>query len=286
MKPFLGVNVTDDKDNELFNGEEFNAEKPSAAYSESFEKAAENQIELDKKAKLPLPLRIIQGVTGFAGLIILAGIFKSDLELTEAYNNAPAFFWICGICLAIWFVLYMLSKKKAKATYTSEEGNLTASRLDKAMDNIFAELGVPETAVQTDILSFAYKVKEGEVVPKTPPLGTTPFNNLIYRAYVQNDCLCLTNLDGRNEFPLEEIKEIRTVKKKILLPDWNKETRPNKGEYKQYKLATDKNGFVHVKPYHILVLEHAGEEWGIYFPCYELPIFENLTGVKAAVSSK
>jgi len=281
MKPFLGVNITEDKNKEKFNGEEFTVEKPSADYTGSFEKAAENQIELDKKAKLPLPLRIIQGIAGFAGLIILAGIFKSDLELTEAYNNAPVLFWICGICLAVYGVLTLLSKKKAKDTYGSEEGNLTTSRLDRAMDNIFAELRVPETAVQTDILSFVYKVKEGEVVPKTPPLGTTPFNNLIYRAYVQNDRLCLTNLDGRNEFPLEEIKAIRTVKKKIILPDWNKETRPNKGEYKQYKLVTDKNGFVHVKPYHILVIEHNGEEWGIYFPCYELPVFERLTGLKA-----
>lgn len=286
MKPFLGVDITEDKDNESFNGEEFNIQKPSDAYRESFEKAAENQLELDKKAKLPLPLRIIQGVTGFAGLIILAGIFKSDLELTEAYNNAPVFFWICGASLAVWFVLYMLSKKKAKATYSSEEGNLTSSRLDKAMETIFAELGVPETAVQTDILSFTYKLKDGEIEPKAPPLGTTPFNNLIYRAYIQNDCLCLTNLDGRNEIPLEEIKEIRTVKKKIMLPEWNKETPYNKGEYKQYKLAADKGGLIHVKPYHILVFEHNGTEWGIYFPCYELPTFEKITGVKAIADIK
>lgn len=286
MKPFLGVDITEDKNNERFNGEEFNILKPSDAYRESFEKAAENQLELDKKAKLPLPLRIIQGVTGFAGLILLAGIFKSDLELTEAYNNAPVFFWICGASLAVWFVLYMFSKKKAKATYSSEEGNLTSSRLDTAMENIFAELGVPETAVQTDILSFAYKIKDDKIIPETPPLGMTPVNNLIYRAYVQNGCLCLTNLDGRNEFPLEGIKEIRTVKKKIILPDWNKEISHNKGEYKKYKLSTDKNGFVHVKPYHILVFEHNGEEWGIYFPCYELPTFEKITGVKAIADIK
>ncbi|MBR3816370.1 MAG: hypothetical protein IKJ27_06565 [Clostridia bacterium] len=281
MKPFLGVDITEDKNNERFNGEEFAVEKPSEAYAESFEKAAENQLELDKKAKLPLPLRIIQGVTGFVGFILLVGIFKSDVELTEAYGNAPAVFWACGACLAVWFILYMLSKNKAKNTYQSEEGNLTSSRLDTAMENIFAELGVPETAVQTDILSFAYKIKDDEIIPKTPPLGMTPFNNLIYRAYVHNGCLCLTNLDGRNEIPLEEIKEIRTVKKKIILPGWNKEISHNKGEYKKYKLSTDKNGFVHVKPYHILVLEHSGAEWGIYFPSYELPVFESLTGLTA-----
>ena len=31
-----------------------------------------------------------------------------------------------------------------------------------------------------------------------------------------------------------------------------------------------------------LELEHEGETWGIYFPCYELPVFEELTGLKAA----
>jgi hypothetical protein len=40
-------------------------------------------------------------------------------------------------------------------------------------------------------------------------------------------------------------------------------------------------GFVFCKEYHVLELEQNGEEWGIWFPPYELPAMEALTGLKA-----
>ena len=41
-----------------------------------------------------------------------------------------------------------------------------------------------------------------------------------------------------------------------------------------------------MKAYHILELEHGGENYGIYFPCWELPVFERLTGLNAEEASK
>ena len=98
---------------------------------------------------------------------------------------------------------------------------------------------------------------------------------------MENDRLCLTDLESRFEFPLAELRRIRTVRKKISIPTWNKETAPDEDIYKPYKLSVDGYECIHFKPYHILELEHEGETWGIYFPCYELPVFEELTGLKA-----
>lgn len=51
--------------------------------------------------------------------------------------------------------------------------------------------------------------------------------------------------------------------------------------YKAYKLSEGDNGLIYCKPYYILELDRAGERWGIYFPCYELPAFERATGLTA-----
>lgn len=74
---------------------------------------------------------------------------------------------------------------------------------------------------------------------------------------------------------------IITVKKRAVMMSWNKDEAYNKGVYKQYKLVEDNLGRVSGKNYHILELNSGGERWGIYFPRYELPVFEEITGLKA-----
>ena len=77
------------------------------------------------------------------------------------------------------------------------------------------------------------------------------------------------------------MKNIQIVKKHIRVAGWNKETPPNKGIYKQYKLTVDQYGCVHSKTYGILELERNGQSYGLYIPCYELPRIEKLTGLTA-----
>lgn len=164
---------------------------------------------------------------------------------------------------------------------SDEEKTHSFTRLDTAMDAVYRELGVPDDAPAVDILVLTYKQKDGQPVPKTTGMNLTAWFNIENRAFVENDRLCLTDLESRFEFPLAELRRIRTVRKKISIPTWNKETAPDEDIYKPYKLSVDGYECIHFKPYHILELEHEGETWGIYFPCYELPVFEELTGLKA-----
>ena len=54
MKPFLGIDVTIDKNNELINGKEFLTQETSSALSRSLETSSEKADETERKAKLPL----------------------------------------------------------------------------------------------------------------------------------------------------------------------------------------------------------------------------------------
>ena len=286
MNPFLGTDLTEDKENEIINGDEFITQKTSESNTQAFEKAMDDNFGLVKEAKLPLLLRIIKGVCGLGGLILAGGAIKAwdtETPFMQMYEAAPWVFWVAGGCLAVAGVLELLSRKKAKAVLLSEEGSRTKNTLDTVVKNIYAELGVPSSATETDILSFGYKIKDGEIHPKARIYETTPFTNLIFRAFTDGESLHLANCEAKYSFPLSELKAIRTVNKRIMLSDWNKDEKPNKGIYKSYKISVNEHDDVYVKPYHVLELEHNGEAFGIYFPCYELPTFEKLTGLKADI---
>lgn len=137
------------------------------------------------------------------------------------------------------------------------------------------------SAVDVDLLTFRYKRQKDKIVPKEIGLSTTAYFNPEMKVYAEDDRLYLVDLEHKYAFERAELTAIRTVKKTIMLLDWNKDTHPAEGRFKQYKMTVDQYDQTHLKPYHILELTHNGEQWGIYFPCYELPIFEALTGLKA-----
>lgn len=284
MKPFIGINITENKENEEFNGGEFIVKTVSQSGQQMLENAQENTVDLIEKTKLPLPLRIIQGACGIIGLLLFSAIFSALSEedavsLAQAYQNAPWLFWITGVCLIIWVILKMLSKKKEKEILDTTEADNTKRTLDSIIQSVYSELDVPTDAETVDILGFTYKIKDGVPVAKEIGLNSTAFVNVEFKAFIENTNLILADLENKYAFPLSELKSINVVKKNIVIPDWNKDTAPNKGKYKQYKLSTDRYGCVHIKSYYILEFVHNNEDWGIYIPNYEISTFESLTGL-------
>lgn len=276
MKPFLGIDVTDDKKNEKANGSEFLVQTTSAALTSSLETSIDKAEQTIDKSKLPLFIRIVQYVCGVAALLIAGGILKADVTMAQGYQNAPALFWVCGICAVIWCVLWLGGRLKSKAVLGTEESNQAFSHLVGVSDAIYKELGVPEEAKDVDLLSFFYKVNDGEIKVHEKGLQLAQYFNLQYKCFSDEKNIYFANLEGKYAIPRESIVKIHTIKKHIRLEEWNKEEPHNKGFYKQFKLTTDDNGCVHCKSYHILEFAQGGETWGIYFPCYELQIFEEI----------
>lgn len=286
MKPFLAIDLTNNKKNEEYNGQEFIIQKPPEAAINAFERSQEEAEEAITESKLPLPIRVIQWICGALGAMLTVGILKAlggedGVSLTEAYANADWLFWLAGGCLLIWLILKVISNKKEKAVLESDESEQIFSHVDTSGDNIFAELAVPADAKEVDILSFFYKVKDNNIKVREQGLQPVPYINLVYKVFIDSENLYLANLDGKFSFPLSSFQSIRTVNKNIGAFSRNKDEKPNKGVYKQYKITVDKYDCIHFKPYHILEFSHGSEIWGIYFPCYELPVFEELTGLKA-----
>ena len=288
MKPFLGIDLTTNKKNEQMNGEEFVVAKPDLSLTQSLESSSENVEETIEKSKLPLPIRIGHWLCGMVGVLVTIGILKAfggedGVTLSEAYQNASWLFWLGGACLVAWAVLKIISVRKEKNVLETEETSHVFNNLDKTCEAILSDLKTPQDSKEIDILSFYYKVKNNNIKVCEKGLQIAQYINPIFHIFTDAENLYLVNLEAKYAIPLSAIKAIKSIKKTIRILEWNKDEDFDKGIYKQYKLGQDNYGCIICKSYNILEFEHNNDLWGIYIPCYELPVIEEITGLKADV---
>lgn len=281
IKPFLGICWNESKDNETPDESPFLVAEPSEALIKSFEASTDKAIDTVNKSKLPLGLRIIKWISEIGALILVCGILKSDVSFKEGYHNAPYFYWGAIVCIVVFLVLMFLGRKKASDVLENEDAEFTMSTLESAGNAIYRELGVPTDARDVDILTYCYIEEDGIIKLKKPAMQLFDYFNPEFKAYADHENLYLANLDGKNAIPLADIRGIRTINKKARICEWNKEEPYNKGYYKQFKLVEDGYEVIICKEYHILDVRTADGTIGIYIPSYELPIFEELTHLKA-----
>lgn len=283
MKPFLGIDLTEDKKNEELNGSCFIVAKPSAAMEQALRASEEKANETVDRAKLPPVLRVGQWICGAVAAMVGIGLLRglTDVTVEEAYGNAPALFWVGGISLVLWLILRFISSRKQKKVMDNEESQQTISDVESVMEGIYREFGVPANAYETDVLSFLYTVKDGQMKIRERGMQLAPYFNPVFKMYTDEENLYLVNLEAKYAFPKRSLRGLRTENKHIHICGWNKEHRPDNKRYKPYKLTVDQFGCVHAKALHILEAEFGGEVWEIRFPSYELPAVEAVTGLKA-----
>lgn len=281
MKPLFGIDVTVNKKNEEINGKQFVVRAIEESQMQAFERRGEALEETINRTKLPLALRVIKTICGYLTIIVLVVLVRAafDIGLAKAYENAPYVFYATPVLALVWLALTLLSHKKEKHVLEEENAEAQVASLDRDIKSHYNMLGVPEEAVQVDVLMFRYKEKDGNVIPQAHGFAPTPFLALDLMAFVTEDALCIADLQELHSIPKDALRRITTVKKRICIPNWNKEEAPTKGCFKPYKITVNNMGMVYLKPYHVLELEINGELWGIYFPCYERESFERLTGL-------
>ncbi len=285
IKPVFAINVTENKNNDVSNAEEFLCQRISQVNKESLDKVSEENNDVLKKASLPLPLKVLMYASMIVSIICLRVYLNlkfDGMSAGELWNKAPALFIAFGVSVVILFTVLFFGKKKREKVLNSEENEIVSSRVDVVCRNIYAELGVEEQTPEVDVFDFKYKVKKNGLTFVADKMSQANVMNYPYKFYVSDDCLYLVSLEAKYRIPLTKTKGILKVNKRAVIPKfmWNKDVPFNSEYYKQFKIGCNDN-YILIKPYYILCFEHNGEEWGIYFPSYELPVFEKLTGLKA-----
>ena len=282
MKPFYGIDRTENRKNTFREGDCFIAASTSQAVSSAMERAAEGAAVQLRKSKLPFPLGGIRTVCGWAAALLLFSIIRAlrSVTLLEGYENAPFLFWLTGICGAVWLVLTVIGAVIRKNVQATEDFTVAVKRMEDQVDAAFRELGVPGDAKDVDVISISHRWKNGKMKPVAYGLETSERTTEPFKVFLREDRLCFATPEHRYEFRLSELQVLRSVKKHIYSKGWNKEEDYDEGFYKPYKLTVDNYGRIHMRSYGLLELEHEGIRWAIWLPPYELNYISALTELK------
>lgn len=283
MKPVFGIDITNNKKNEETNCGAFISRSISSVTKESFTEKTNGLNETIKKSQLPGWMQVVKYLLGLYAIIVLVGIIRAlpDVGIEQAFKNAPVLIISGIVCGGLWLALFLYSKKKEREVLQDAGVEAQAEAIETSIDGIYNELNVPQNAPTVDIMLFKYVEKDGEAVPKATGMQTCDFFNVEVKIFVRDGYLHLADLENVYSFNYDDLRSIKTVNKRVSLLSWNKEVGYGEERYSKYKITENNMGNILVKPYHILTLSQNGEEWGIYFPCYELDIFEVLTKIKA-----
>ncbi len=279
MKVFFGTNLTLDKNNDRMDGEDFGVERLPQAQETALEENAARLDELQNKARFPSFVRALRTACGFTAIVLGVSILRAltEIPLKNAYANAPVLFWLVPLAAAVWGVLSYLTIQRKKAVESGEEAKNALKAADALMRSCYDTLGVPKHADDMDILCSQYCVKDGQVINK--PTACYTFVNTELKAFVQDDTLCFSDICQKFTIPRSCLQGIRCIEKSITFPNWNKEKGFREAPYDQYKISATRFGYS-IKSYYALVIRsEEGEDYELYFPAYELPTVQKLTGL-------
>lgn len=233
----------------------------------------------EKRAYLPLWLRIIEWVCGVFAFIAAAGLLKSlpDVSVKQMYVNAAWVFYAGGVCAVVWAVLFVCAVIKRKKAEKSPQTAAVAQRLDEVVKISEKELAIPPEADETDIFIYCYKLKNGKVKKIN---SFAEYFNFQFKIFAEGENLCLSEMSMVVAIRLDEIKRIVKTEKRVSFFGWNKKTQFNKDELKQYKIKRANTGVYFVKTYYSVHIERGGEEYEILFPPYEIATFLKYVDLK------
>jgi len=282
MKIFLGINKTDKKNLSIYQGEDFVAKELSQETAKALDEVSGKVEELGERASLPKGLKIAFYVFAAIFGILVIGIIRAvakGTSLETGYQNAPYLFWIAGGAGVVTLGLFLYGKYRFGKVSQESETQYIATEYNVAVENAIREINAPANAVRADFLSFVYVIKNDKISIKA---GFDSINQTMepieFDVYRQGENLCIADMRRVFEIPLAKITKISTINKKVFLTGWNKGETPKSDKYKQYKIQIVQSGLT-IKTYHILHIDHNGEEIRMYFPCYELPVIQQLTGI-------
>ncbi|MBQ8010986.1 MAG: hypothetical protein IJ265_05495 [Oscillospiraceae bacterium] len=272
---FFGVNIEqeDDKpDCAAFQ----TAEIPPELESEMMRMQTESESFL-KKADLPLPLIIVKIICWFGWFVVLIGTLKSDVSFMEGYRNAPVLHWIGVVCFILWLGLFLYGRNRMKQMNKSTELAEHIQDSEKLFSDLRQALGVPEDALEMDVLGERYVLKDGK--PHHKDAGLTKYLNISMAAFVRDGNLCLADTMQRWEIPLSSIRSMTLIKKRISFPEWHKDEPFNSPKYKPYKITSNSYGHFFSYYYRIEIRDTRGD-FHLLIPHFDGEVFTELTHIR------
>lgn len=228
---------------------------------------------LEKKKKIPFWVSILIYILAIAGLIIVGAFMKNLNKFSQLMESVGYLFYI-GIGLIVVAIgLTILISYHNKKLNQDPEVLEFFDEATKKIEDVKAALEIPSTAIDVDIVISMIKLDKNGSEKIVKMLDFFGDNNEV-SLFVEDNKLCIADIELVLGIPLDSIIGFELVDKKIKLPSWNKEDNPKSEKYSEY-VKTVSDGII-LKNYYQLVFEVDKEKYYIVIPNYEYDRVKNL----------
>ena len=280
MKVFLGRDITTDKENDVLDGDELVVAEISDELEQALDENEEERDKLEESISLPLPLQILWGVCAVAVVVCVTMVLNNEggPSLAELYAMIPWAFYVFGGMVIVGAALTVWQYSRKRSVVESAVFTHAENAADRLMAEAYDALGVPGEAVNVDVLMSDYVVQDGEPVAM---VRERSLKGLMIpeemKTFVADGNLYMADGHQKWAIPLDSITGIRSIDRKMYLPEWNKPEKNNSPAYREYKIR-EKDDQYYFKSYYALCFVYEQEPYWLYFPPYELPVIRQLTG--------
>lgn len=275
MKIFFSVEMSEDIPKEHI----FQTASTNDSLFEEYEQTSSRIDAIRAKAKLPAGIHILRFVL-YCFLILcfvcIFMVFSGYVSVLKALILIPIY--LGGIITGLYFIR-KCEKNRRERIENSQELMQAYNRLAEITEKIYFSHGAPIDFAKADILTVCYKTKTDNNGNERQII--TDRHNILMGAFTDAENLCLVTPHSKYEIPLSSLQRISTIDEQFPINNWERAVSKDDDYFKSRGLHTDTQGTSYAEKYHILEFSHNSEQWGLYFPCYELSVFENLTELKA-----
>ncbi len=272
----MGYDVTTDGENETSAGDAFVVRRwnPSGEFDYPDYQMLYRERELEWS--LPPLFKLLKSVCLFGCCMMLAEIIRFDNPVQE-FRYQPAYYVIGGICFAGWLGVFLWEKTRPKETISEPDYAAMAARAKEFLAKAQKELGLPDSAIEIDVLAERFVMKDGEPQHKRyDPLNE--YYNYSCDAYVQDGSLFLAYGAELWKIPLASLRAVKRLKHRASFGDWNKDAPYNAKMYKRYKITVNEFGTYYAHCYQVEIADSKGEFY-LLIPDYDMDAFSELTGL-------
>ena len=266
--------LIDKKSNEAkYNGDVFIVRKIDEHSLDTINQLEEDKQEQEKKLKLPLPLSILKSLAFFVGIVIIVGILRADVSISEAYSNAPGLFYAMGASWLVFGILQVAEILKRNKHVASDEFEEFLQDSEAAANKFKDILGIPDKAPLVDVFGYPYKIKNGK---EKNASSVSKYVNIEMFLYHDAENIYLADHTTVFAFSKKEFVKIEKITEKITSTGWTKEEPCTSKKYKQYKISENQYETQFYKYHYSLQLSHLGNVFEILVPPYEIAAFSSV----------
>ena len=259
MKPLFSLDITNDT-NQRPNSDNFLLARVSEQDARNFDEVHEKlglSEQRNRYRTIPIPYIVLAILLVFtrAALRIFFDDEKSGI--------------IGGVLLIVFTVLcvlwYVFSMKKRI------NERMSTTDIPREIECIEDAVEIPDDVDFVEFFAYRYKTADGK------PVEVGSRETVELATFVDNGALIIVDMESAYEIPLSEMTEIREVRRRVLIKEWQKELEPSDPKYA--RLVTKKGNKIWAESYYELVIDRFGTLYTLEFPNYELLAVSSMTGI-------